>query len=82
MLDLIPGGTGLGRGLGFASHAAHESKAGVNVKPTTSIRRQIAKDKELIDTGQVDGAHWHFWQGADQSLLDELVQAGIDFTVH
>jgi hypothetical protein len=61
---------------------AHESKAGVNVKLTAPIRRQILKDKWLIENGDIAGAHWHFWQGADQGLLDFLTENGIDFTVH
>ena len=57
-------------------------QAGVNVKLNSKIRKQIEKDKELLDTGQIDGSHWHFWQGADQKLLDHLTKNGIDYTVH
>jgi hypothetical protein len=39
---------------------AHESKAGVNVKLTNDIWTQILKDKELINKGLIEGAHWHF----------------------
>jgi hypothetical protein len=61
---------------------AHESKAGINVKLTTSIRRQMLKDKELIDEGWIKGAHWHFWQGATQEVLDALNSLGLKYTVH
>jgi hypothetical protein len=61
---------------------AHESKAGINVKLTNSIWRQMLKDKELIDEGIVKGAHWHFWQGASKEVLDALTSLGIKFTVH
>jgi hypothetical protein len=61
---------------------AHESKAGIDVKLTSSIWRQILKDKELIDEGLIRGAHWHFWQGASQEVLDALKSLGIKYTVH
>ncbi len=47
---------------------AHEAKAGLNVSLTTSIEKQILKDAELIAKGQIRGAHWHFFQGADDSV--------------
>ena len=56
---------------------AHESKAGVNVKLTNSIWTQILKDKELIDEGLIKGAHWHFWQGASNELLETLTANGM-----
>ena len=61
---------------------AHESKAGVNVKLTNSIWTQILKDKELINKGLIEGAHWHFWQGATKELLETLTANGIKYTVH
>ena len=61
---------------------AHEAKAGLNVGLTSTIRKQILKDHELINTGQIDGAHWHFFQGAKQEVLDFLTQHKIEFTVH
>ena len=61
---------------------AHESKAGVNVTLNSKIRKQVLKDKELIDERVIEGAHWHFWQGADRELLDFLTQNGIKYTVH
>ena len=61
---------------------AHESKAGVNVKLTNSIWTQILKDKELIDKGWIESAHWLFWQGATKELLETLTANGIKFTVH
>jgi len=61
---------------------AHESKAGVNVKLTNDIWTQILKDKELIDKGWINGAHWPFWQGASKELLETLTANGIKYTVH
>jgi hypothetical protein len=61
---------------------AHEAKAGVDVGLTSSIQRQILKDVELIETGVIEGAHWHFFQGADAELLQELTKRGIGYTVH
>jgi RHS repeat-associated protein len=61
---------------------AHEAKAGLNVRLTSRIRRQILKDVELIETGQIRGAHWHFFRGADPDLLRFLARHGIRYTVH
>jgi hypothetical protein len=61
---------------------AHESKAGLNVKMSTRLRRQMIKDKELIDKGVIDGAVWHFWQGVDESVTNALNRYGIDYVVH
>jgi RHS repeat-associated protein len=61
---------------------AHEAKGGIDVRLNSKIQRQIDKDVELIASGQVRGAHWHFFQGADPELLTELRRNGIDYTVH
>jgi hypothetical protein len=61
---------------------AHESKAGLNVALTSKIRKQVLKDAELIANREIEGAHWHFWQGAQQELLDFLTSVGINYTVH
>jgi hypothetical protein len=61
---------------------AHEAKAGVDVGLKAEIERQIAKDVELITSGQLRGAHWHFFQGAKPELLEELTRNGIQYTVH
>jgi hypothetical protein len=61
---------------------AHESKAGVNVKLTEVIKNQILKDAELLREGEVKGVVWHFWQGADGSVLDFLNQHGIPYIIH
>jgi hypothetical protein len=60
----------------------HEGKAGVNVGLTSTIRTQALKDAELIKTGKIKGAHWHFFQGAQQDVLDFLAGLGIDYTVY
>ena len=51
---------------------AHEAKAGLNVKLSSSIRKQILKDVDLINSVQIRGAHWHFFQGADSKLINFL----------
>jgi hypothetical protein len=61
---------------------AYESKAGKDVQLTSSIRDQIAKDVELIKSGAIERAEWHFWRGADNSVLDALKDAGIKAVVH
>ena len=61
---------------------AHEAKAGIDVALTPSIRKQIMKDVDLINTGQVRDVHWHFFQGAKSDTLDFLRQQGIKYTVH
>jgi hypothetical protein len=67
---------------------AHESKVGYTTL-TKRIRMQILKDAELINTGKIAGAHWHFFTsgvtgkgGASQPLLDFLIKNGISFTIH
>lgn len=61
---------------------AHEVKAGLNVRLTSTIRVQARKDAELVAGRKIDGAHWHFFQGAQQELLDFLTSLGIQYTVH
>jgi len=61
---------------------AHEAKAGLNVGLSSTFKKQIVKDAELISTKQINGAHWHFFQGAQQEVLDFLTQNGIKYTVH
>lgn len=61
---------------------AHEAKAGLNVKLNNRIRTQILKDADLIKSGQVDGAHWHFFRGAEPDVLRFLEQNGIGYTVY
>ncbi len=61
---------------------AHEAKAGRNVELNSTTRPQVLKDAELISRQRIKGAHWHFFQGADQELLDFLTLHGIEYTVH
>lgn len=61
---------------------AHEAKAGINVKLTSSIEMQVLKDVELIARERVRGARWHFFQGADDELLKFLRDHGIDYKVY
>jgi RHS repeat-associated protein len=61
---------------------AHEVKGGLNVSLTRDIERQILKDFELIQSGQIRGAHWHFFQGAQRDVLEFLNKLGIPYTVY
>ncbi len=72
----------------LANGIAHESKVGYTTL-TERVKTQILKDAELIKTGQIKGAHWHFFTsgvtgkgGASQPLLDFLSQNGIKYTIH
>ena len=72
----------------LADGIAHESKVGYTTL-TNRIRTQILKDAELINTGQIDGARWHFFTsgvtnrgGASRPLLDFLEKNGIRYTIH
>jgi RHS repeat-associated protein len=60
---------------------AYEAKAGVDVKLTSAIQRQIDKDAELLATGQFDEIVWYFFQGASKDLLDELTANGIRYVL-
>ena len=61
---------------------AYEAKAGHNVGLTSTIRKQILKDAEMIREGTVVGVQWHFFQGAQKEVLDFLTENGIKYTVH
>lgn len=72
----------------YAKGVAHESKVGYT-SLNQRIKTQILKDAELINTGQITGAHWHFFTsgvtgkgGASQPLLDFLVNNGIKYTIY
>lgn len=69
-------------------NVAHESKVGFN-SLTPEVRAQINSDAYLIKTGEIKGAHWHFYPsahtnqlGATKPLLDLLEEKGIAFTIH
>jgi hypothetical protein len=66
----------------LVNRVAHEAKAGVNVGLNATTRLQALKDTELIAKGRIDGAVWHFYQGAQRELLDFLRQHGIQYVVH
>ena len=62
---------------------AHESKVGYTTL-TKSIQRQIAKDVELMATGDIKGSVWHFFKspatglgGPSDPLAKALTKAGI-----
>ena len=61
---------------------SYESKAGLNVKLTSSIQTQINKDAFLINKGIIKGAEWHFWRGATPEVLQALQTVGIKGVVH
>jgi hypothetical protein len=67
---------------------ANESKVGYT-SLTSRISTQIAKDVELIQTGQVQGANWHFFTspvtgvgGPSGPLLEALQNAEIGVVMH
>lgn len=67
---------------------AHESKVGYT-SLTKTIRKQIEKDIELLQTKQIDGTAWHFFkspitgkQGPSKALQKALSDAGIDIVLH
>jgi hypothetical protein len=67
---------------------AHESKVGA-ASLTKFARTQIAKDAELLSTGQVKKVVWHFFKsaatgkgGPSGPLRDELIKNGIEVIVH
>ena len=66
----------------ISSRITHEAKGGLNVKLTRFVERQILKDAELIQSGQIRGAHWHFFQGAQSDVLELLTKYRIDYTVY
>ena len=66
---------------------ANESKVGYT-SLTYDINLQVAKDSELLQSGQVTEVIWHFYQspvtgeiGASQPLLDLLDQKGIKYLI-
>ncbi|HEX2084560.1 MAG TPA: hypothetical protein VHF89_02680 [Solirubrobacteraceae bacterium] len=61
---------------------AHEAKAGLNVRLTNRIMRQIDVDAQLIAEQKLSGAHWHFFRGATDELLAYLRSRGISYTVY
>ncbi|HET7505672.1 MAG TPA: SpvB/TcaC N-terminal domain-containing protein [Kofleriaceae bacterium] len=67
---------------------AHESKVGYT-SLTPFVRRQIAKDTELMATKQIQGATWHFFKspvtgrvGPSGPLRQALEKAGIGIVIH
>lgn len=71
----------------FVNGIAHESKVGYT-SLTKGIRRQIAKDVELMAKGDVNGVTWHFFKspvtgkgGPSGPLRDALEKAGIKVIV-
>jgi hypothetical protein len=49
---------------------------------TSKTRLQALKDAELLASGEIRGSVWHFFQGAQQKLLDFLTENGIQYVVH
>ena len=67
----------------YSNKVGHESKVGYT-SATDSVKTQIDKDVYLINNGDMDSAHWHFFEspvtgktGASQPLKDYLDQANI-----
>lgn len=72
----------------LADGVAHESKVG-RVSLTAEIRKQIESDVHLIQNGDIQEAHWHFFasdvtkkMGPTKPLLDFLEEKGIKYTIH
>ncbi|MGB0175925.1 MAG: LamG-like jellyroll fold domain-containing protein, partial [Owenweeksia sp.] len=72
----------------LADGVAHEAKVGMT-SLTNSTRLQIAKDIELIETGQINSSTWHFYRspvtgkgGASMPLIKELKSNGINVQFH
>ena len=72
----------------FANGIANESKVGYT-SLTSSVRTQLSKDVELLQTQQVQGVNWHFFEspvtglrGPSQPLLNMLQQEGINVVIH
>ena len=72
----------------LADNVAHESKVG-RVYLSPSIERQIRSDAYLVDMGDIDGAHWHFFassrsntMGPSAPVLDLLDELDIPYTIH
>jgi hypothetical protein len=71
----------------FVNNVAHESKVGYT-SLTKPIENQIAKDAELVASGKVDAAIWHFYRspvtgriGATKQLKEALRASGIDYYI-
>lgn len=72
----------------FVDGIAHESKVGYK-RWSEEIGKQIRSDAYLIENGDIEGAHWHFFAssynkklGADPKVLDLLDELGIPYTIH
>ena len=72
----------------FVDGVAHESKAG-HVSWSEYTRNQIREDAWLVKSGDIDGAHWHFFAssrsntiGADERVFGLLDELEILYTIH
>lgn len=72
----------------FTNNVAHESKIG-RVYLTPSIEKQIMSDHFLVEQGEIERAHWHFFPssvsntvGPSQQVIDVLNKLDIDYTIH
>lgn len=72
----------------YVQGVAHESKVGYQ-SLTAGIKRQIAKDVDLVESGQLKSAVWHFFEspitglkGPSKPLLQELERNGIRVIIH
>jgi filamentous hemagglutinin len=92
----LAGGTPIGlktsRGWRFIDSllngVAQESKVGF-VEKTKRIEMQIAKDLELLESGQIRAIEWHFFPspitgliGPSQALEQYLTSVGIRIVLH
>lgn len=72
----------------FSKNIAHESKVGYRSLDKFT-KKQVLKDAELISSGQIKGAEWHFFTssvtgkgGASKPLQNLLRKSGIKYTRH
>ncbi|TFD36295.1 hypothetical protein E3T34_01075 [Cryobacterium sp. TMT1-62] len=72
----------------LVDNVAHESKVG-RVYLSPSIEKQIRSDAYLVEKGDIEGAHWHFFassvsntMGPSKPVLDLLDELGIPYTIH
>jgi len=72
----------------IADGVGHEAQLGY-LRLTPSIEKQIRSDAYLVKTGELDGAHWHFFAssqtnsiGASTDVLDLLDHLNIAYTTH
>ena len=72
----------------LVNNVAHEAKVGYQ-SATKAMKRQIAKDVELIQADKIKASVWHFFRspvtgrvGPSEPLRSALEDAGIEIVIH